>query len=90
MHTRYTQAYAACPATPATYAYNATTHGNCVKICPSGLFAQDSTRNCSATCPNYYFVNYTANETVRMCVATCPNNTFINGSANYCVLAISN
>lgn len=86
MRAEYIFRYADCPSSPSFYALNLTTFGNCVRFCPVGTFSLDSSRVCTATCPVYYFVNFTLNVVQYQCVARCPANTFLN-STNFCVNA---
>jgi hypothetical protein len=46
-----------CPANPSLYANFDTKR--CVQYCPSGKYALDTTRSCTAICPTYYFINQT-------------------------------
>lgn len=73
-----------CPANPSLYSNFDTKQ--CVQYCPSGKYALDTNRSCTATCPTYYFVNQTLTNIERKCVAKCPADTFID-SNNFCVKA---
>ena len=81
-----------CLLEPSTYMYVNGTERTCILKCPIGFFSDNSTRNCTPTCPSTpnYFADWLSAQCVSVCPYTDTTKYFADSSTRTCVINCPN